>query len=123
VPRNNRQKSEPEKTRVGRNIKIPVLPEEKEAIKKKADSAKMTVAAYGRACMLGKHIKSKADNILFEELSRRHGELNKLGNLLNQTLAKNVINITLLEKLIVDINTEKDKIRVIQSKLITGFKF
>ena len=65
-----------------RQLHVPVLPDEAEAIKKMAASTGLSVAAYLRNVGLGYQVRSILDNKMVEELARINGDLGRLGGLL-----------------------------------------
>lgn len=69
-------------TRKHRQLRVPVLPVEEEAIKKMAASAGLPVAAYLRNVGLGYQVRGILDNKRVEELARINGDLGRLGGLL-----------------------------------------
>ncbi len=69
-------------TRKQTHLRVPVLPEEKDAIEQNARKAGLSVAAYLRNVGLGYRITGIIDNKHVEELSRINGDLGRLGGLL-----------------------------------------
>jgi hypothetical protein len=69
-------------TRKQRHLRVPVLPEEAQAIKTQAQSAGLPVAAYLRNVGLGIEVKSVLDYQRIEELARINADLGRLGGLL-----------------------------------------
>jgi hypothetical protein len=69
-------------TRKGRHLRVPVLPEEEELIKKLAMAANKTVAAYLRNVGMGYEVRGMLDHRRVEELIRINGDLGRLGGLL-----------------------------------------
>ena len=69
-------------TRRARQLHVPVLPEEADAIKKLAAATGLPVAAYLRKVGLGYQVHSILDNKRVEELARINGDLGRLGGLL-----------------------------------------
>ena len=69
-------------TRKQRQLRVPVLPSEKEIIKKLAASAGLPVAAYLRNVGMGYQVRGILDNKRVEELARINGDLGRLGGLL-----------------------------------------
>jgi hypothetical protein len=66
----------------GRHLRVPVLPDEEEAIKKKARQAGLSVAAYLRNVGTGYRIESVIDAELVCELAKINGDQGRLGGLL-----------------------------------------
>lgn len=77
-------KQDPKKStrKHGTHLRVPVLPEEEEAIKKNAAAAGMTVAAFLRSAGIGYQIKGILDNKEVEKLAKINGDLGRLGGLL-----------------------------------------
>jgi hypothetical protein len=69
-------------TRKQRHLRVPVLPQEAEAIKAQAQAVGLPVAAYLRNVGLGIEVKSVLDYKRIEELARINGDLGRLGGLL-----------------------------------------
>ena len=69
-------------TRKQRQLRVPVLPSEEQAIKTLAASAGLTVAAYLRNVSMGYKVRGILDNKRVEELARINGDLGRLGGLL-----------------------------------------
>ncbi len=69
-------------TRKQRQLRVPVLPSEEQAIKTLAASAGLTVAAYLRNVSMGYQVRGILDNKRVEELARINGDLGRLGGLL-----------------------------------------
>ena len=74
--------TKPPTRKAGRHLRVPVLPDEEEQIKKLAASAGLPVAAYLRNVGLGYQVRSIVDNKRVEELARINGDLGRLGGLL-----------------------------------------
>lgn len=66
----------------GRHLRVPVLPEEEEIIKKNAKAAGLSVAAYLRNVGIGYQIRGIIDNNEVEKLAKINGDLGRLGGLL-----------------------------------------
>ncbi|AMV41193.1 conjugal transfer transcriptional regulator TraJ [Paraburkholderia caribensis] len=66
----------------GRHLRVPVLPEEEEAIKTKARQAGLSVAAYLRNVGMGYQIKGVIDAELVGELAKINADQGRLGGLL-----------------------------------------
>lgn len=69
-------------TRKQRQLRVPVLPEEAQAIKAHAQTVGLPVAAYLRNVGLGIEVKSVLEYQRIEELARINGDLGRLGGLL-----------------------------------------
>jgi len=69
------------------HLRIPVLPEEKEAIESSAKNAGLSVASYLRNIGIGYKINSVVDFKSIDELTRINADLARLGNLLKLVLA------------------------------------
>jgi len=67
-------------------VLVRLLPEERAAVEEKAATAGLSLAAFGRACMLGDAgpRAKKRPPVDRELLARTNGELNRVGNNLNQ---------------------------------------
>ena len=65
-----------------RHLRVPVLPDEEEQIKRNAQAAGKSVAAYLRSVGLGYQVRGILDNRRVEELARINGDLGRLGGLL-----------------------------------------
>ncbi|WP_028230472.1 conjugal transfer transcriptional regulator TraJ [Paraburkholderia mimosarum] len=66
----------------GRHLRVPVLPDEEEAIKEKARQAGLSVAAYLRNVGMGYRIQGVIDAELVRELAKINGDQGRLGGLL-----------------------------------------
>jgi hypothetical protein len=71
----------------GRHLRVPVLPEEEEAIKANARAAGLTIAAYLRNVGIGYEIKGVLDQQAVLELAKVNGDLGRLGGLLKMWLS------------------------------------
>ena len=69
-------------TRSYLHLRVPVLPDEAQEIRRNAMSAGKTVAAYLRAVGLGYPVHDILDKHRVEELLRINGDLGRLGGLL-----------------------------------------
>lgn len=69
-------------TRKRRHMRVPVLPDEEQQIKRNAAAAGRSVAAYLRNVGLGYEVRGILDNRRVEELARINGDLGRLGGLL-----------------------------------------
>lgn len=69
-------------TRKQRHLRVPVLPDEAQAIKAQAQAAGLPVAAYLRNVGLGIEVKSILDYQRIDELAKINGDLGRLGGLL-----------------------------------------
>jgi hypothetical protein len=69
-------------TRKQCHLRVPVLPEEAQAIKAQARAVGLPVAAYLRNVGLGIEVKSVLDYQRIGELARINGDLGRLGGLL-----------------------------------------
>ena len=67
-------------------VLVRLLPEERATVEEKAATAGLSLAAYGRACMLGDAgpRAKRRPPVERELLARTNGELNRVGNNLNQ---------------------------------------
>jgi len=70
----------------GRHLRVPVLPEEEDAIKANAKAAGLTIAAYLRNVGLGYEIKGVLDQQAVAELAKVNADLGRLGGLLKMWL-------------------------------------
>ena len=70
----------------GRHLRVPVLPEEEEAIKENARTAGLSIAAYLRNVGLGYQPKSVLDLNAIDELAKVNADLGRLGGLLKMWL-------------------------------------
>jgi hypothetical protein len=70
-----------------KHLRVPVLPEEKEAIELNAKQAGLSVAGYLRNVGMGYKINSVVDFKSIDELSKINADLARLGNLLRLVLA------------------------------------
>lgn len=66
----------------GRHLRVPVLPDEEEAIKEKARQAGLSVAAYLRNVGMGYEIEGVIDAELVRQLAKINGDQGRLGGLL-----------------------------------------
>jgi hypothetical protein len=71
----------------GRHLRVPVLPEEEEAIKTNAKAAGLTIAAYLRNVGIGYEIKGVLDQQAVLELAKVNADLGRLGGLLKMWLS------------------------------------
>lgn len=71
----------------GRHLRVPVLPEEEEAIKANAKATGLTVAGYLRNVGLGYQPKSILDHKAIADLAKVNADLGRLGGLLKMWLA------------------------------------
>jgi hypothetical protein len=69
-------------TRKQRHLRVPVLPDEAEHIKRLAAATGLSVAAYLRNIGLGYQVRGILDYKRVEELARINGDLGRLGGLL-----------------------------------------
>jgi hypothetical protein len=69
-------------TRDHLHLRVPVLPEEEQQIKRNARAAGKPVATYLRLIGLGYQVHGILDNVRVEELARINGDLGRLGGLL-----------------------------------------
>jgi hypothetical protein len=65
-----------------KHLRVPVLPEEENAIKEQAKKAGMSIAAYLRAVGLGYRIKGIVDLEQIQKLAKINGDQGRLGGLL-----------------------------------------
>lgn len=70
-----------------RHLRVPVLPEEKQQIKRSAAMHGLSVAAYLRELGLDHPLRGMLDNKRVEELAAMHGELGKLARPIKLWLA------------------------------------
>jgi mobilization protein NikA len=74
----------------GIHLRVPVLPEEETLIKKNAERAGLTVAAYLRNVGMGYEIRGIVDNNEVERLAKINGDLGRLGGLLKLWLTNDI---------------------------------
>ena len=74
--------------RRARHLRVPVFPDEEQAIKEQAAAGGLSIAAYLRAVGMGYEIKGIVDHQQVEELARINGDLGRLGGLLKLWLTK-----------------------------------
>lgn len=74
----------------GLHLRVPVLPEEETLIKRNAERAGLTVAAYLRNVGMGYEIRGIVDNNEVEKLAKINGDLGRLGGLLKLWLTNDV---------------------------------
>ena len=81
-----RKRSGSEKRQRGAPVSVRLLPEEREQVQAKARAAGLSLAAYGRAVMLGDPgIRARrAPTVNAEAIARATAALNKVGSNLNQ---------------------------------------
>ena len=72
----------------GRHLRVPVFPDEEQAIKAQAAAAGLSIAAYLRSVGMGFEIKGIVDHQRVEDLARINGDLGRLGGLLKLWLTK-----------------------------------
>ncbi len=72
----------PQSPRRSRHLRVPVLPEEEQEVKRLAAASGLSVAAYLRNVGLGYRVTGILDNKRVEELARINGDLGRLGGLL-----------------------------------------
>ena len=68
--------------RRSRHLRVPVLPDEEQEVKRLAAASGLSVAAYLRNVGLGYRVSGVLDNKRVEELARINGDLGRLGGLL-----------------------------------------
>lgn len=73
----------------GRHLRVPVLPDEEEAIKENARQAGLSVAAYLRNVGVGYKIQGVIDAELVCELAKINADQGRLGGLLKLWLTNN----------------------------------
>ncbi|SEP42793.1 conjugal transfer transcriptional regulator TraJ [Nitrosovibrio sp. Nv6] len=64
------------------HLRVPVLPEEKTAIKRQADAAGLSIAAYLRNVGLGYEVHGTLDYRCVEDMAKINGDLGRMGGLL-----------------------------------------
>lgn len=103
----------------GRHLRVPVLPEEEDAIKANAKAAGLTIAAYLRNVGLGYEIKGVLDQQAVAELAKVNADLGRLGGLLKMWL-KNDERLAMYDRaqLSQTILGALEKIREIQDVLL-----
>jgi hypothetical protein len=87
LPAKRKRRSGSEKRqRATKPVLVRLLPEERAAVEEKAAAAGLQLAPYARACMLGDAgpRAKKRPPVDRELLARTNGELNRVGNNLNQ---------------------------------------
>ena len=87
LPAKRKRRSGSEKRQRGKGpVLVRLLPEERAAVEEKAATAGLSLAAFSRACMLGDAgpRAKKRPPVDRELLARTNGELNRVGNNLNQ---------------------------------------
>lgn len=77
-------------TRKSKHLRVPVLPDEEQQIKLLASMHGLPVAAYLREVGLNHPLRGMLDNKRVEELAVMHGELERLGHVLELWLADDV---------------------------------
>jgi len=107
----------------GRHLRVPVLPEEEEAIKANAKAAGMTIASYLRNVGMGNEIRGVLDQQAVMELAKVNGDLGRLGGLLKMWL-KNDERLAMYdsEQLKQTIVGALEKIKEIQDVLLEKVK-
>jgi hypothetical protein len=99
----------------GRHLRVPVLPDEELAIKRKAADTGLSVASYLRNVGLGFEVRGIVDNQQVEILARINGDLGRLGGLLKLWLTSDMHMAQFSEA---SIRTVLDKIGATQGRLI-----
>ena len=109
-------------TRKQRHLRVPVLPEEAQAIKAQAQSVGLPVAAYLRNVGLGVEVKSVLDYARIEDLARINGDLGRLGGLLKLWLTNDErlrgIRAEELRAVLIKIERNQDAMRAIMQTVL-----
>lgn len=77
-------------TRKHFHLRVPVLPDERDEIRRQACAAGKPIAAYLREVGLGYEMRGILDNRRIEELIRINGDLGRLGGLLKLWLTDDI---------------------------------
>jgi hypothetical protein len=86
LPLKRKRRSGSQKRQRARAVLVPLLDEERAAVEERATTAGLSLAAYGRTCMLGAagpRARKRAP-VDRELLARTNADLNRVGNNLNQ---------------------------------------
>ncbi|HEY1747982.1 MAG TPA: plasmid mobilization relaxosome protein MobC [Xanthobacteraceae bacterium] len=85
-PARHRRLSGSQKRQRAKAVLVPLLSEERAAVEERAATAGLSLAAYGRSCMLGDAgpRARKRPPVDRELLARTNADLNRVGNNLNQ---------------------------------------
>ena len=85
------------------HLRVPVFPDEKEAIDRQAKQAGMSIARYLREVGQGYVVKSVTDYEQVRELARINGDLGRLGGLLKLWLTDDIRTAKFTEQTILHI--------------------
>lgn len=109
-------------TRKHRHLRVPVLPEEAQAIKAQAQSAGLPVAAYLRNVGLGVSVTSVLDYERIDDLARVNADLGRLGGLLKLWLTNDErlrgIRAEELRRVLAKIERNQDHLRSIMQTVL-----
>lgn len=109
-------------TRKARQLRVPVLPDEEAAIKRKAAATGLSVAAYLRNIGLGHKVTGILDNQRVEELARINGDLGRLGGLLKLWLTDDprtaLFGTTTIRALLSKIEDTQDKMQQVMTAVV-----
>ena len=110
-------------TRKQRHLRVPVLPEEAQAIKAQAQSVGLPVAAYLRNVGLGMSVTSVLDYQRIDDLARVNADLGRLGGLLKLWLTNDErlrgIRAEELRRLLAKIERNQDHLRSIMQTVVS----
>jgi hypothetical protein len=85
------------------HLRVPVFPDEKEAIDRQAKQAGMSIARYLREVGQGYVVKSVTDYEQVRELARINGDLGRLGGLLKLWLTDDIRTAKFTEQTILHV--------------------
>jgi hypothetical protein len=91
-------------------LKAYLTPEDYQAVKAKADQARLSVSAYVQAVCLGHEVKSALDQEAVLELLRLKADLGRLGGLLKLGLSGNTLDRHRANRLLADLETARKRI-------------
>jgi len=107
----------------GKHIRVPVLPEEEALIKRNADAAGLSTAAFLRKVGMGYEVESMVDIEQVQELSRVNGDLGRLGGLLKLWLSNDErtrnFSVSLIKTLLGKIESTQNELRTVMDRVLS----
>lgn len=107
----------------GKHIRVPVLPEEEAIIKRNADAAGLSTAAFLRKIGMGYEVESMVDIEQVQELSRVNGDLGRLGGLLKLWLSNDErtrnFSPSLIKTLLGKIESTQNELRTVMDRILS----
>ncbi|EHT8580993.1 conjugal transfer transcriptional regulator TraJ [Salmonella enterica] len=107
----------------GKHLRVPVLPEEEAIIRKNADAAGLSTAAFLRKVGMGYEVDAWVDIEQVKELSRVNGDLGRLGGLLKMWLSNDVrtqnFSPALINTLLTKIESTQEELRAVMTQVLS----